>query len=290
MSTDPTSERIDQLLSAFAAGGPVARERAEELVRLVTDLHGDGLRRVLELVDEQQLLTDELLERFAADELVSGLLLVHDLHPHDLPTRVERALQQVRPYLASHGGDVELVEIVGDDAVRLRLLGNCQGCASSAATLELAVQAAVEAAAPEIESIECDDGSADDGALISAESLLQRARSGERASGVVWQELDLAGVEPGQVRAVSVAGVPVVVCRVAANSYAYRDECARCAGDLGAGQLRADAGVLVCPHCRAGYDVRSAGTGVDHPERLEPLPLLEQDGAIEVAVPAAVHA
>ena len=68
--------------------------------------------------------------------------------------RVEAALDSVRPYLGSHGGDVELLEVADDGVVRLRLLGSCNSCPSSSVTLELAVEDAIEAAAPEVASIE----------------------------------------------------------------------------------------------------------------------------------------
>ncbi len=91
--------------------------------------------------------------RLVADDLVASLLLVHGLHPHDLRRRVADALDRVRPYLGSHGGDVHLLDIVGD-AVQLQFAGSCKSCPSSAVTLELAVEDAIRAAAPEVSSIE----------------------------------------------------------------------------------------------------------------------------------------
>ena len=114
-----TGERIDALIEALAAGGGPAsparsRERAEELVRVVTDLYGAGLERLLDIAYESGRLDDELLGLLADDELVASLLLVHGLHPYDVRTRVERALEGVRPYLGSHGGDVELLTVTDD--------------------------------------------------------------------------------------------------------------------------------------------------------------------------------
>ena len=134
-----TGERIDALLTASATGGVVARERAEELVRLVTDLYGSGLEQVMEILHESGHLDDDLLHKLASDELVSGLLLVHGLHPYSVEQRVEDGLESVRPYLGSHGGDVELLAVTDDGTVRLRLLGSCDGCPSSSVTLKLAV-------------------------------------------------------------------------------------------------------------------------------------------------------
>ena len=85
---------------------------------------------------------------------MASLLLVQGLHPESIDNRVEAALVSVRPFLAQHGGDVELLGI--DDergAVKLRLLGSCDGCPSSASTLQGAVEAAIIEAAPEIVQI-----------------------------------------------------------------------------------------------------------------------------------------
>src|SRR5215213_4142809 len=115
-----TGDRIEALLEAASASGRVARERAEELVRLVVDLYGAGLERLLDIVHESGRLDDELLDRLAADDLVASLLAVHGLHPYDVEARVARALDSVRPYLGSHGGDVEFLGLTEEGAVRLR--------------------------------------------------------------------------------------------------------------------------------------------------------------------------
>src|ERR1700759_2594004 len=96
-------DRIQTLLDATSAGGAVARERAEQLVREVVELYGAGLARIMATVGD---LSDRgTVERLVADDLVASLLLVHGLHPHDLRRRVADALDRVRPYLGSHGGE-----------------------------------------------------------------------------------------------------------------------------------------------------------------------------------------
>ncbi len=146
-------DRIEQLLDELeAAADPRSLERAEELLRLVSDLYSAGLERVVELAGAE---APGLLDKFAADDLVASLLLVSGLHPEPLEQRVEGALTRVRPLLASHGGDVELLDV--DEAastVRLRLLGSCDGCPSSAVTLSSAVEQTILEAAPEIGSVE----------------------------------------------------------------------------------------------------------------------------------------
>jgi Fe-S cluster biogenesis protein NfuA len=143
-------DRIEQLLDELRAADPRLYDRAEELARMITDLYGSGLERVVELVDDP-----EVLSRLVKDELVSSLLVVHGLHPEDVATRVERGLETVRPFLAQHQGNVELVDIDLDaGAVLIRLLGSCDGCPSAAITLQQAVERAIVEAAPEIVTID----------------------------------------------------------------------------------------------------------------------------------------
>jgi Fe-S cluster biogenesis protein NfuA len=178
-----TGARIETLLEAASVGGAVMRERAEELVRLVVDLYGAGLERLLEIIYEQGRLDEEVLDALAGDDLVASLLLVHGLHPEDTVTRVERALDGVRPYLGSHHADVALLGVTDAGVVRLRLLGSCDGCASSSATLTLAVEGAVLEAAPEVTGIEVEapsSGPAGVGELIPLDALRVRHSDGSR--------------------------------------------------------------------------------------------------------------
>jgi Fe-S cluster biogenesis protein NfuA len=144
-----TGDRIEQLLDELqATADPRSFDRASELLRLVSELYGAGLGRVVELVSQR---APEMLDALAGDELVASLLLVHGLHPETLTDRVQAALAQVRPLLAAHAGDVELLDVdAAAGAVRLRLLGSCDGCPSSAVTLQTAVERAIVEAAPEI--------------------------------------------------------------------------------------------------------------------------------------------
>jgi Fe-S cluster biogenesis protein NfuA len=151
-------DKIEQMLDELqATADPRSYERAAELLRLVSELYGAGLARVLELVTGRD---PGLIDALVGDDLVASLLLVHGLHPATLDTRVEEALDRVRPLLASHGGDVELLGIEAEaGAVRLRLLGSCEGCPSSSITLQMAVERAITEAAPEIVHIEVDEPS-----------------------------------------------------------------------------------------------------------------------------------
>jgi Fe-S cluster biogenesis protein NfuA/nitrite reductase/ring-hydroxylating ferredoxin subunit len=261
----------------------VARERAEQLVREVTDLYGAGLERMMRVAVAAN---PELAEAFTGDDLVASLLLVHGLHPHTVERRVADALDSVRPYLGSHGGDVHLLEVDGD-VVRLRFAGSCKSCPSSAVTLELAVEDAVRAAAPEVSSIEVVAAEKDSASgVIPAESLLNRVHvNGHRPAG--WHPVpELAELAPGEIGGFLVAGTSALACRVGEDVYAYRDRCPACTDSL-AGAVLTDA-LLRCPHCDTAFDAVHAGAGVDGPVHLEPIPVLVRDGVLSMAVAETV--
>jgi Fe-S cluster biogenesis protein NfuA/nitrite reductase/ring-hydroxylating ferredoxin subunit len=297
-----TGERINALLDASASGGAVARERAEELVRLVADLYGGGLERLLTILHDLGRLDDEALAALAADDLVSSLLLVHDLHPYDVATRVEHALDNVRPYLGSHGGDVELLSVSGD-VVRLRLLGSCDGCPSSSVTLKLAVEGAIEAAAPEIVRIDVDTASQQPakaaGPVIAVESLWSHlGQAPDLGGGSTWEVIaGLTDLRDGELDGFVAGQTAIVGCRVGSDLYAFMDRCGSCAASVAAASLgrllggAAGDAALRCPACGAHFAVRRAGACIEQPElHLDPLPLLVSQGAATVAVPISVAA
>lgn len=317
-----TGERIESLLDASSAGGPLGRDRAEELVRLVVELYGAGLERMLDILYDAGCLDDMAIDALVADELVASLLLVHGLHPEGVTDRVERALEEVRPYLGTHGGDVELIEVDEDGTVRLRLLGSCDGCVSSAATLTLAVEGAIRDAAPEVGAIEVETPTADATAMVNSvtgnsatatsaqnssrstdtlipiESLRVR-RAGVATDGVgQWQSVpSLDSIEAGELRSATVAEVAIVACRVGGDLFAFRYDCPSCGDGLGTATIERRLGgpigdaVLRCAHCGSHFDVRRAGACIERvEEHLDPLPLLIRRGSVEVALPGSVHA
>src|SRR5258705_840388 len=134
---------------------PAARASAVALVQALMDFHGAGLERLMEIVADAGDPGYVLFDNFAADDLVGSLLLLYGLHPLTLDTRVSKALDKVRPYLESHGGNVELLGIT-DGVVHLRMQGSCKSCPSSAMTLKLAIEEAIYAAAPDVVMIEAE--------------------------------------------------------------------------------------------------------------------------------------
>jgi NifU-like domain len=147
MSTSPDDrefqtrlQRLDVLLREVQrSADPEAAGRLQEIVRAVLDLHADGLERVLGHIASAGEVGDGIIDACARDDVVGGLLLLHGLHPLGLEERVLQALDQVRPYLRSHGGNVQLVDL-NEGVVRLRLEGSCHGCPSSTMTMKQTIE------------------------------------------------------------------------------------------------------------------------------------------------------
>jgi Fe-S cluster biogenesis protein NfuA len=147
-------QRLDALLQSIERiGDPSARTRTHEIVQAILELHGVGLERILGHMAEAGEAGTAALDACAGDEVAGGLLLLHGLHPLGVEDRVLMALEQVRPYLRSHGGNVELLGI-HDGVARLRLEGSCHGCPSSAVTMKQTIEEAILGRAPDISGIE----------------------------------------------------------------------------------------------------------------------------------------
>jgi Fe-S cluster biogenesis protein NfuA/nitrite reductase/ring-hydroxylating ferredoxin subunit len=267
-----TLERVQELTDALQAleDGP-AKETAEDLVGAIVDLYGNGLERIMQALPEDTAAGDEIRQRLASDGVVASLLLIHDLYPVSLETRVLEALASVRPYMESHGGNVELTGIT-DGVAQLRLEGHCHGCPASLSTLELAIKDALEQAAPDLLGVEVD-------------GLVEPEAPGRRPSPR-WLSLDTADeVEPGATRTVTARGVELLVANVAGTLLAYRSDCAACGSGLGDAALEGE--LLTCGRCKIRFDLVHAGRAIGSDDVfLEPVPLLRSKG-LEVTVALA---
>ena len=279
--------RIEVLLEDVERlGDPAARDTAMELVETLLDVYGEGLARVVAQVDGD----GELASALAADELVAHLLLLHGLHPVALETRVRGALQEVRPYLESHGGDVQLVG-VEEGVVRLRLEGSCSGCPSSTMTLKLAIEDAIHKAAPDVERIDADGvdepAPAGPGLLQLQISDAVRERSDAGADAAAWAPAGAVGELAGDGPQVAqVAGETVLFVSLGRSVYAYRPDCPGCGRSLADAAQHEEE--LRCAGCSTRYDARHAGRSRDSEDlHLEPVPLLvDAAGLVKVALGA----
>ncbi|GAC1663287.1 MAG: NifU family protein [Candidatus Limnocylindrales bacterium] len=286
------AERIGALVDDFTAtADPRLAEKAEDLVSLLMQFYGAGLRRMLQLADEAGALDGPLLDAIVNDELLAGILILHDLHPVDVATRVQAALDRVRPYLGSHGGDVEILGIDGD-VVRLRMEGSCSTCPSSTVTLNFAIEEAILKAAPEISRIEAVGIETGPSAPLIQIQLRNgsEAGGGAAARAAVGSPTRWLVLEPDLLfsadvpTALEIGGLSVAIFRAGADLFAYRDRCPNCRSNVADGRIRET--VLTCRVCGHAFDVRQAGRSTDDGLlHLDPLPLLVESGRVRIAVP-----
>jgi Fe-S cluster biogenesis protein NfuA/nitrite reductase/ring-hydroxylating ferredoxin subunit len=304
--------RIEELLAFLrASAGPDVAPAAEDLVTLLVGLYGDGLAHIVAAARAEGEAGAAVLARMTADPLVESLLLLHDLHPLDVDARIQRALDSVRPYLGSHAGGIEYLGVTDDGTARLRLEGNCNGCPSSIVTVQLAIQGAVEGAAPEVTRVVVEGVSEPAGPpgppLLTIGSRppdvrADESRTAARAGDAGWVAVPGTGPPTGRPTVFMVGGTraggadggagaegaAVLVCSVRGTLYAFLDSCPACGCSLDGAVL--DGARLACPGCGARYDVRSAGRGIDDPAcHLDPLPLLSDSQGVRVALPVAVR-
>jgi Fe-S cluster biogenesis protein NfuA/nitrite reductase/ring-hydroxylating ferredoxin subunit len=278
-------QRIQDLQARLqASGDPATADVADQLVSAIVQMYGAGLERIVELLLDAGEEGRRIAHALSEDELVATLLLIHDLHPVALEERVQAALDSVRPYMESHGGNVELLSLE-EGIATIHLRGSCSDCAASAVTLELAIKQALEEAAPDLEALEVVGGSGSGPAPATAGELpVIMAGPREGGIGSAWVEVQaLSGLADGALAAVRVAGSDLVVAKVDGTLLAYRDRCAGCGAPLHEGPLAG--GALACPGCGRSFLLPRAGRSLDDEGlQLEPVPLLRDEGRVKVAL------
>jgi Fe-S cluster biogenesis protein NfuA/nitrite reductase/ring-hydroxylating ferredoxin subunit len=203
--------------------------------RALEALHAEALRRLVRACRSEPAAL-AALRAAVADEVVYAVMRRLGIVKPSLDERVTRALDGVRPMLADHGGDVELVRVV-PPRVEVRLLGACDGCASSAMTLHAAVTQAIVAACPEITDVVQVKGSGGDpGEDVSPPALIQLG---------AWRyACELAELADGGIRALAIGGREVLLARHAGAITCYDNACAHLGTRLDHGRI--EAGVLTC--------------------------------------------
>ena len=271
--------RIQELVEKIGAmPDPAARRMLQDCLESVLSFYGHGLSRIMDHVGKEG---GKIRETLLNDPGVRSLLLIHGLHPDPLESRLREALEKVRPYMKSHGGDVELLSLE-DDFARLRLQGHCKTCRSSTFTLELAVRAAIEEACPDLQGFEVEGIKTEDPAASAFDHVPKAAPE--------W--LPITGAEKlnkGQWMTVHTKSEPILICKVDDQLYAYRDHCPACNLPLHLGELQGSKIICSLGH---RFDIKRAGAGIENDLHLDPLPLMTRDGVVQVARQrgAEVHA
>lgn len=166
-------KRIGEIVEQFeSSADPRTQASARELLESLMALHGAGLERILEIASRAGEAGQVLLAKCAQDDLVSGLLLLYGLHPEDLRTRVQRALDKSKKSLESHSASAELVSIGEDGTITVRLHTKASGgCGSSTSIARGTLEAALQDAAPDAAAIEIQETATPAGGFVSVAQL-----------------------------------------------------------------------------------------------------------------------
>src|SRR4051794_23296132 len=160
------------------------------------------------------------MERIAAGDLdhplAQALLAMYGLLPAEPELLAEEALDEIRPYIESHGGEVELLA-VQDGVVRVRLQGACVGCAGSAMTLRRGIEEALREHFPGFREVVAEAAPEPTGPLLQMATLRRP---------VFVDAGPQEGLNEGELRTVDADGISVLLARHAGEFYALRDGCA----------------------------------------------------------------
>jgi nitrite reductase/ring-hydroxylating ferredoxin subunit/Fe-S cluster biogenesis protein NfuA len=266
-AVDRAMERVGQLPEEF-------REVTLKLKEALEALNAQALTTLVRLL-RQDPRGEELLYEALDQPEVYQLFLSHGIIQPSLESRVAQVLELVRPYVRSHGGDVELVEVQGDTAF-VRLHGSCSGCSMSAQTLKHGVEAAITGRIPEIRRVQEVKEEA-----VAGFIPLEQIALGGTLEGLGWvQGPPAKTLREGEPYRLQTQGYDVLLVRLEGRVFAYRNRCPHMGMTLDKGIC--DSGILTCPWHGLRFDL-SSGECVSAPHvQLEPFPLRIEDDVIWV--------
>jgi Fe-S cluster biogenesis protein NfuA/nitrite reductase/ring-hydroxylating ferredoxin subunit len=241
---------LERFAEIFAAWDETQRGAVDAYRQAIEGLHAEALRRLVRALKSDPAAL-AAMKQAATDEVVYAVLRRHGILKPSLTERVEAALDGVRPMLAAHGGDVELVA-VRPPIIEVRFTGACDGCPASALTFHAGVKKAVEEACPEITDI-----------------LQLKGRSGACATDSVrfvspfalgaidgWHLVcRLDEIPQGGIIARVVGGENVILSRQGAVVSCFQNACAHFGMELDGGRI--ESGIITCPYHGFEYDLAS---------------------------------
>jgi len=285
-SFEELAQRVDKAVAALADLDPKSREIAEELKDAIETIHREALVTIVRRMRADDAARPVLFD-LVDDPVVHLLLSLHGIIRPDPMTQATRALQEVRPQLHDHGGDVTLVRIEAGTAY-VRLHGTCNGCSMSSVTLQNLVETALVDKVTGVTAVEVLPTEPEP-ALIAPESLfaprlrdqdgwVRTCRATEvPAGGLITRSVPAPVGEPGR-------ELGVLVVNVADRLTAYVNQCAHEGLPLDAAVLDTASGTLTCPWHGFCFDA-SNGECLSAPgAQLEQLPLRVEGDEIWVRV------
>lgn len=266
------AEKVDIALREVRKLDAQAQKQALALKTAIEEFHKVGITQIVKKLKGDPR-GKELLFELVDDPTVYALFAMHGIVRADVTTRANRVINMVRPYMQSHGGDVELVRIEGDTAF-VKLHGACNGCSMSAVTLRETVEEALFGQIGELKRLEVvpnDPGPA----LISLDSLQVVTEDSGWIEGPVVE-----AVAQGTLYRLDVDQESYVIVNLENKLSAFENSCAHMGLPIDSGLLDCENGTLTCPWHGWCYNA-SSGECLTAPQaQLEPLPLRITNGRI----------
>lgn len=242
---------IEKLEMIFESWDETPRGAAKAYGRAIEVLHGEALRRLIASLKRDPAAL-AALKSAVIDDVVYAVLRRHGIIKPSLTERLESALDGIRPMLASHGGDVELVS-VSPPSIEVRFIGSCDGCPASQLTFHAGVKKAVEDACPEITEILQVRGSSS-GAL-NGESVRFVSPFALGSSGKWHLAATLHEIPEGGIKAQFLEGEKLLLSRRGSIVTCFQNACAHLGLALDDGEVQD--GVITCPYHGFRYDLSS---------------------------------
>ncbi len=266
------AERVDAAIAAVRKLDAGSQAEAMAMKSAIEELHKAGLTKIVQKLKLDPRGKELLFEMVDIPE-VFALFSMHGLVRADLRTRVSRVIDMVRPYMQSHGGDVELVD-VKPDTVFIRLAGSCNGCSMSAVTLRNGVEEALKEQVPEILHIEVLPNEPSP-AIIPLSSLA----SGQQG----WIDGPPASeLAEGKPFRMDTEKANIMIIKMGGRIQAFRNACAHQGLPLDGGMVDNEAGTITCPWHGFRYDCMTGECLTAPHAQLESFPLRVDDGVVKV--------
>lgn len=239
---------VERLESIFATWEETPKNAVAAYRTAIEALHGEALTRLVRALKEDPAAL-AIIKRAIGDEIVYAVLRRHGILKASLAERVEIALAGIRPMLASHGGDVELVK-VAPPTIEVRFVGACDGCPASQLTFHAGVKKAVEDACPEITEVlqVKGSGAVNENAVHFVSPFASQA--GDWLDAGTLSDIPDAGVRP-----LVVGGEKVLLSRRGTAVTCFQNACAHLGFPIHDGEV--EGGIITCPHHGFRYDLAS---------------------------------
>ena len=263
--SDETTPSLDDLLKDIQSLEQIISDwddqkqnTVQALKSAIDALHKEAFSRLIRTIKEEPAALPAL-QNAASDEVIYAVLRHLEIVKPSLPERLDMALESVRPMLASHNGNVELVEIESPDTVVVRLLGACDGCPASGLTLSEGIEKAIKEYCPEINNIKKAKGglhASVNEERNSDEKTIHFVSPFARKEDSGWKHVSkLNDIPEHNIITRELDGHSLILSRFEDRVTCFENSCAHMGMPLDMGSVEND--ILICPHHAFQYSLKS---------------------------------